>query len=75
MKKVLIFVINPADDINENGIMSGYKYNEKSLNSYVTSIRPIWEFLTAKQVLELFLKQTDVEISQKVFNENFDVIH
>lgn len=74
MKKVKIFIASPQDDIDQDGIIEAYKYNYEGPNNFVKSNKPIWEFLDSKQFFEMIFRDTILELSQKDFDENFDII-
>lgn len=59
----------PLDGISEIWVWS----NGNELNQQYISTKPIWEFLTSKQVFDLYCGE-NIQITQEILDKNFKLV-
>lgn len=70
--KVKIGIL-PTDSPKENGIQEVWWWREDTFSEEWRSIKPIWQFLTSKEVFMLLMGES-IEISETKFKDNFSHI-
>ena len=71
--KVRISIL-PIESPKENGIQEVWWWREDTFSEEWISIKPIWQFLTSKEVFMLLMGES-IEISETKFKENFSYIY
>lgn len=63
--------ISDISDCQENGIVTIWRWNEKTYNQQYISDIEIWKILTAKQIYDMCVLQETIEIDVETLDKNF----
>jgi hypothetical protein len=63
--------ISDISDCQENGIVTIWRWNEKTYNQQYISDIEIWKILTTKQIYDMCVLQETIEIDVETLDKNF----